>query len=159
MEFRPIGIIHTPNMSSSGTPIQGQLSPIEGEIEVFPEFEEGLSDVEAFSHLIILYVFDRAKQAELKVTPYLDTQQRGLFACRAPARPNPIGLTVVRLREKRGRTLHVEGVDMLDGSPLLDIKPYVPDFDSIPHATRGWLADRLDRPGKSVDADDRFSET
>ena len=156
LELHPIGVIHTPINAPGDAPVQGRLGKIAGEIELHPEYEDALLDIETLSHLIVLYAFHRAKPVRLQVTPYLDTQLRGLFACRAPSRPNPIGFTVVRLIERQGRILKVEGVDMLNGSPLLDLKPYVPDFDSVPDASRGWLEKRLG--GGEVHGDDRFSE-
>jgi tRNA (adenine37-N6)-methyltransferase len=128
--MRPIGIIHSPFTDKTQTPIQSSRSLAIGQVEVYPEFAEGLQDVEGFSHLILLYVFHCSSDYTLRVKPFLDDQQRGLFATRYPARPNPIGLSVVRLLTQRGPVLEIEGVDVLDGTPLLDIKPYVPDFDA-----------------------------
>lgn len=155
----PIGVIHTPFTRPEETPIQGGLAAeTEGQIEVYSDFEEGLADLDGFSHIVVLYAFDRCQGYRLTVTPYLDTTPRGLFATRAPRRPNPIGMTVVRLERVEGRTLHVRGVDMLDGTPLLDIKPHVPTFDA-PEPTRcGWLEPNLAERVAcgSVTADGRF---
>ncbi len=144
-EFKaqPIGIIHSPYTDPKEVPIQGRFSGARGEIEVFPEYEEGLKDVDGFSHLIILYWFHRAEGCSLLVKPFLDDTPRGLFATRYPARPNPIGLSVVRLLERRGNILQIAEVDVLDGTPLLDIKPYVSQFDQRESATIGWLTGRL----------------
>jgi tRNA-Thr(GGU) m(6)t(6)A37 methyltransferase TsaA len=150
---RPIGLIHSPFKQAQGTPIQGVFSPsAEGIVEVFEPFVAGLRDVELFSHIYLLYVFHRAHPAGLTVIPYLDDQERGVFAVRAPARPNPIGLSVVRLLSRDDRRLHVADLDVLDGAPLLDIKPYVPQFDCRPSASSGWLAKHLaDRTAPSAD--------
>ncbi len=155
----PIGTIHTPFRQSSGTPIQGGLSrDAEGEIRLLPAYEPGLTDLKEFSHIIVLYAFHKSAGFKLMVTPFLDTQKRGLFATRAPRRPNPIGMTVVRLLEVDGYTLRVRGVDMLDGTPLLDIKPYVPLFDQRQETRVGWLEPHLKtlEHGPQPTADDRF---
>jgi tRNA (adenine37-N6)-methyltransferase len=140
MDFhlRPIGIIHTPFTEKSHTPIQASLSQAAGTVEVHQEFVAGLQDLEGFSHIILLYVFHESSDYSLLVKPFLDDQLRGLFATRYPARPNPIGLSVVKLISRQGFILQVEGLDMLDGTPLLDIKPYVPDFDVRTGTRSGW---------------------
>lgn len=144
--FRPIGIIHTPFAERAGTPIQGVYAPeARGSVELLPEFAPGLDDLEGFSYLYLLYVFDRAKGYDLKSRPFRDDTRRGVFATRAPRRPNPIGLSVVRLLERDGHTLQVAEVDMLDRTPLLDIKPYVPMFDQREDAAIGWLEASHDR--------------
>jgi len=146
IEFNSIGTIHSPFTDPQGTPIQpAGATGIEGTVEVFPEFVPGLADLDGFSHVILIYHFHRSTDFDLQVTPYLDTRLRGVFATRAPKRPNPIGLSVVRLLEVSGNTLHIEGVDILDGSPLLDIKPYVPDFNAPGQVSTGWLVDVEDR--------------
>jgi tRNA-Thr(GGU) m(6)t(6)A37 methyltransferase TsaA len=144
MEFvmRPIGVVHSPFTDTSQTPIQSTTSEAIGQIEVYPEFADGLQDLDGFSHLHLLYVFHRSSECSLRVKPFLDNRLRGLFATRHPCRPNPIGLSVVHLIERRGNVLEVEGVDMLDGTPLLDIKPYVPDFDIRADVRTGWYATR-----------------
>jgi tRNA-Thr(GGU) m(6)t(6)A37 methyltransferase TsaA len=142
-EFRPIGLIHSPFTRQDQTPIQPYRSTAAGQVELAPEFEAGLQNLEGFSHLILLYYFHQAQPGyDLTVTPFLDDQPKGLFATRYPRRPNSIGLSVVRLVRREGRVLHVEGIDVLDGTPLLDVKPYVPKFDAIPEATLGWLEGR-----------------
>jgi tRNA-Thr(GGU) m(6)t(6)A37 methyltransferase TsaA len=149
IRFKPIGRIRTPFKKAAGMPIQpcgarGQA----GWAELDPEYQAGLLDLEGFSHIILLYYFHRAEGFRLMVTPFLDDRPHGVFATRAPKRPNPIGLSVVRLTRVEGRIIHVLDVDMLDGTPLLDIKPFVPQFDSAagePEDLRlGWLADRIE---------------
>ena len=142
MNLRQIGVIHSPHEQAAGTPLQPSLAAgVMGRVEVLPEFAVGPKDLEGFERIWLVYWFDRAKPAELVVTPYMDTVARGLFATRAPCRPNPIGLSCVRLVRMEGGVLHVEGVDMLDGTPLLDIKPYVPAFDAFRAERIGWLAE------------------
>ncbi|MEW6181075.1 MAG: tRNA (N6-threonylcarbamoyladenosine(37)-N6)-methyltransferase TrmO [Chloroflexota bacterium] len=137
--LKPIGIIHTPFTRKEETPIQSSRSAAEGRVLVFPEYSAGLEGIEGFSHLILLYLWHQAPaQVALRVKPFLGERETGLFATRYPCRPNPIGLSVVRLLERRGNELHIRGADMLDGSPLLDIKPYVPDFDVHPAERTGW---------------------
>jgi tRNA (adenine37-N6)-methyltransferase len=135
----PIGIIHSPHVRADETPIQPVFAAgVAGRVEVFPEYEDGLLDVEGFSHLHLIYAFDRAAESRLQVVPFLDEEVRGVFATRAPARPNPLGLSLVRLVRREGRILHVEDIDVLDGTPLLDIKPYVRRFDERKEARSGW---------------------
>jgi tRNA-Thr(GGU) m(6)t(6)A37 methyltransferase TsaA len=140
--MKPIGVIHSPFTDKSQTPIQPSRSQAIGQVEVYPEFAEGLQDVEGFSHIILLYVFHCSSGYVLQVKPFLDDQLRGLFATRHPCRPNPIGLSVVRLLERRDNVLEIEAADMLDGTPLLDIKPYVPEFDVRMEVRTGWYARR-----------------
>jgi len=140
MEITPIGTIHSPFTSLEGMPIQpAGADEVPGTIEVNREFIAGLKDLDGFSHLILLYQFHRSEGYKLEVIPFMDDQPRGLFATRAPKRPNPIGLSVVRLERVAGNILHVKGIDVLDGTPLLDIKPYVPQFDSRGEVRTGWL--------------------
>lgn len=157
-KFQQIGVIRTSFSEKKGTPIQGHLAPeTSGVIEVFPEFAEGLKDIEGFSHIMVVYCFHRSEGYKLLARPFLDDVERGVFAIRAPRRPNPIGLTSVRLVKREENILHVTGVDMLDGTPLLDIKPYVPEFDHFDRIKRGWLEGRLDKPDRAQ-ADDRFGK-
>ena len=138
--YTPIGTIHTPHKQRAGMPIQPTgAKGIRGTIEVYPQFVEGLADLEGFSHIVLLYHFHQSEGYRLTVTPFMDTQPRGLFATRAPKRPNPIGLSVVRLVGVEGNIVTIENVDMLDGTPLLDIKPYVPEFDTPEVVRVGWL--------------------
>jgi tRNA (adenine37-N6)-methyltransferase len=144
MEFtmKSIGVIHSPFTDKKQTPIQSARSQAIGQVEVYPEFVEGLQDTEGFSHLILLYAFHQSEGYLLHVKPFLDDQLRGLFATRHPCRPNPIGLSIVRLTARHGNVLEIEGVDVLDGTPLLDIKPYVPDFDVRDDTRVGWYETR-----------------
>ena len=146
-ELVAIGTIHTPFSTKDDAPIQGAFHPEhEGTVDVLPEFAEGLADIDGFTHLILLYEFDRAAPVEMRRSTFLSDETHGLFATRHPARPNPIGLTVVRLLGRDGTRLRVGGIDVLDGTPLLDIKPYVPRFDCFPEASEGWIAGRPERP-------------
>lgn len=156
--FKPIGVIHTPFSRPKGTPIQpSRSSHARGTIEILPEFVPGLKDLDGFSHLILLYHFHLSEGFELSVIPYLDVQPRGLFATRAPRRPNGIGLSVVRLLEIDGGTMQIEDVDMVDGTPLLDIKPFVPVFEKVDDCRLGWLEGKADR-AKDTSADERFTD-
>jgi tRNA-Thr(GGU) m(6)t(6)A37 methyltransferase TsaA len=154
MNLIPIGIIHSPHQRADGTPIQAALAAgVKGTVEIFPEYVEGLRDLDGFERVWLVYWFDRAKAAELVVTPYLDTTPRGLFATRAPCRPNPIGLSAVRLLAVTGPILQVDGLDILDNTPLLDIKPYIPAFDAFEAKRIGWCAEPR---GNGTVADGRF---
>jgi tRNA-Thr(GGU) m(6)t(6)A37 methyltransferase TsaA len=138
--FIPIGIIHSPFTEISGMPIQPNgARGIMGTVEIYDEYKEGLMDISGFSHLFLVYAFHRCVSFALAVTPFLDTKPHGVFATRAPKRPNAIGLSIVRLREVKETTLSVEDVDILDCTPLLDVKPYIPVFDAYPEAASGWL--------------------
>lgn len=139
MRVQPIGIIHTPFTAKKATPIQPFRSKADGRVEVFEKYKEGLSDIEGFSYIILIYRFHKSRGYKLTVKPFLDTQLRGLFATRYPRRPNQIGMSVVRLKKRRGRFLYVKGIDALDGTPLLDIKPYVPTFAAKKRVRIGWL--------------------
>jgi tRNA-Thr(GGU) m(6)t(6)A37 methyltransferase TsaA len=156
--LKPVGTIRTEFTRTDGMAIQSVFAPdSRGTVEVFPEFEEALQDLEGFSHLFLIYIFHRAGPATLRCIPYLDDTLRGVFATRAPSRPNPIGLSVVRLLERQGNILKIAEVDILDGTPLLDIKPFVPRYDHRDEARVGWLSKRLkDCPRPT--ADDRFGE-
>ncbi|MFW6198360.1 MAG: tRNA (N6-threonylcarbamoyladenosine(37)-N6)-methyltransferase TrmO [Acidobacteriota bacterium] len=156
IEFRPIGIIHSPFTETAGMPIQppGAVG-VRGRAEVFEEFRPGLDDLDGFSHVILLYHFHRSRPAELRVVPFLDSRPRGLFATRAPSRPNPIGLSLVRLDGIEDGVLHVRDVDILDGTPLLDIKPHVPEFDTGTEVRTGWLEEAREEASRRR-ADDRF---
>jgi tRNA-Thr(GGU) m(6)t(6)A37 methyltransferase TsaA len=152
----PIGVIHSPFTDVAGMPIQPNgARGIRGTVEIFEEFNEGLNDIEGFSRIILIYAFHRCQSYQLTVTPFLDTTPRGVFATRAPRRPNPIGLSIVRLIEVKGATLVIEDVDILDGTPLLDLKPYVPAFDSYPDASSGWL-EYVANGAESFRSDKRF---
>jgi len=156
--FRPIGHIRTPFREPVGMPVQGLLTDTEGTVELLPELEPGLTDIEGFSHLILLYAFNRTgSSVPLLQRPLLEDVEHGVFAIRSPVRPNPIGLTVVRLLGREGCRLRVRGVDMLDGTPLLDLKPYVARFDAPAECRCGWLEPHLDRAGEAR-ADNRFDD-
>ena len=149
--YRPIGIIHTPYAAKEDTPIQGCFSPGNcGEIELYPEYAEGLENIEGFSHLILLYHFHKAEGFQLKTKPFLDKEKKGIFSIRYFARPNPIGLSVVKLLQVNGNHLEIGEVDMLDGTPLLDIKPYVPQFDIKEHVKDGWYPTASERSKYTV---------
>ncbi|MDY6843605.1 MAG: tRNA (N6-threonylcarbamoyladenosine(37)-N6)-methyltransferase TrmO [Thermodesulfobacteriota bacterium] len=141
--LKPIGIIHTSYHTKEEIPYQGCLSQEIGEIEIFKEYEDALCDLTGFSHVILLYHFHQSVGYSLKVRPFFDTTLRGLFATRYPKRPNPIGLSVVTLLEKSGSVLKIANVDMLNGTPLLDIKPYVSQFDHKEEIKIGWLEGKL----------------
>jgi tRNA-Thr(GGU) m(6)t(6)A37 methyltransferase TsaA len=143
--FQPIAVIHSPYTSTAAIPKGcGAKHDVDGTIEVLPQFERGLTDIEGFSHLYVLWVFDRVEGFELLATPPTDTRPHGVFATRAPRRPNPIGLTVVELLKREGAVLYVRGLDMLEGTPVLDLKPYL---SGVPAESlrRGWLAEAEER--------------
>ena len=142
--FRPIGIIHSEHISPDATPIQPVYArDCPGRVELFPEFVDGLADIEGFSHLYLLYWLHRADPPQLRVKPYLADVEHGIFATRAPCRPNPLGLSLVRLIRRDGHVLHLAGVDVLDGTPLLDLKPYAPRYDTVENPRGGWT-DQID---------------
>jgi len=156
ISIRPIGLIRSPIKDPEGAPIQPSgAKGLKGRAELEQKYSEGFKDLEGFSHLIIIYLFHLSQGYSLTVKPFLDKTERGLFATRAPRRPNPIGLSVVRLEKIEGSTLHLLDVDMVDGTPILAIKPYVPMFDSKPEAKVGWLSGR-DRDAEEMKSDGRF---
>jgi tRNA (adenine37-N6)-methyltransferase len=156
MQLLEIGRIHTPFKQATGTPIQPvRANGVEGYIEIAPQYAAALKDLGGFDRIWLLYWFDRASAAKLAVIPYRDVVERGLFSTRAPARINPIGLSNVRLLEITGTRLRIAEVDILDDTPLLDIKPYVPQYDNYPVQRCGWVDGVPDRP---VVADDRFEQ-
>ena len=139
LKYEPIGIIHTPFREKKTTPIQGVFAPDStGKVEVFPQYVNGLKDIAGFSHLILIYHFHLAEGYSLKTRPFLDNKSRGIFSIRHFNRPNPIGISVVRLDDVKGNILTVGEVDVIDGTPLLDIKPYMPDFDARQNVRKGW---------------------
>jgi len=154
--LNPIGTIHTPFKKRGGMPIQpAGAAGVKGTVEVFADYQAGLKDLDGFSHVTLLFFLHRSRGFDLEVIPFMDTRPRGLFATRAPRRPNPIGLSTVQLDRVEGGILHIRNVDILDGTPLLDIKPYVPEFDSPKQIRTGWL----EQARKTVDkrkSDDRF---
>lgn len=155
-ELKPIGIIHSPFKALDGMPIQPTgAADVKGRVDVFEEYRAGLKDLDGFSHIILLYQFHRSRGFDLTVVPFMDSTPRGLFATRAPKRPNPIGFSVVQLDKIEGGRMHIRKVDILDGTPLLDIKPYVPEFDAPVGVRTGWL----ETAGKTVrdrKSDNRF---
>ncbi len=157
IRYKPIGIIHSPFKEPSGTPIQpAGARDIEGTVEIASEYVEGLEDVEGFSHIILIYHFHLSRGYFLKVKPYMDEESRGVFATRAPSRPNPIGISIVRLVRVDGNVLYIKDVDIVEGTPLLDIKPYVPEFDTRKVEKIGWLKKNLNKLSGARD-DGRFS--
>ncbi|MHC1783715.1 MAG: tRNA (N6-threonylcarbamoyladenosine(37)-N6)-methyltransferase TrmO [Anaerolineaceae bacterium] len=141
--MKAIGVIHTPLTEKKDAPIQSSRSDISGTVEVFPEYLEGLEGIEDFSHIYLFYGFHCAeKEVSLKVQPFLDDQLHGIFATRYPCRPNPLGFSVVQFIEKHENMLSFKGADMLDGTPLLDIKPYIPEFDIFKVEKTGWYKNR-----------------
>lgn len=156
MVLRVVGRIQTPFGEGEGTPIQTVYAEgAEGTVVLDESFAPALDDLEGFERLWLLYWMDRVVPFRPRVVPYRDTRERGLFATRSPCRPNPIGLSAVRLLRREGHVLHVAGVDILDGTPLLDVKPYVPEFDAFPSSKAGWLdaggADRRIADGRFHD--------
>lgn len=154
--LHPIGKISSPYHDPTGMPIQPRAAlGVKGQVILDPSYSVGLKDLEGFSHIILIYYFHRSGEGDLLVKPFLDDQKHGVFATRAPRRPNSIGISVVKLIRIQENTLEVENVDILDDTPLLDIKPYIPDFDHTEDVRIGWLENRRDKiPGKR--SDDRF---
>ena len=158
IQYCPIGIIHTPYKSPAGTPIQPPASKgVEADVEVFEKYAEGLTDLGEFSHIYLIYHFHLSRKFSLKVKPFLDNEYHGLFATRAPSRPNSIGLSIVRLTGIKENILHVKNIDILDGTPLLDIKPYVPEFDIRKVSKIGWMDKKIKNLAEVQD-DGRFVE-
>jgi len=158
INYKPIGVIHSPFKEPKGTPIQPTAAKgIEGMVEVFPEYAEGLKDVEGFSHIILIYHFHLSKGFSLKVKPYMDNEAHGVFAMRGPSRPNPIGISTVRLVRIEENILYIQDTDIVDGTPLLDIKPYVPEFDTRVGERVGWLEKNVYKLSLSKD-DGRFTK-
>ena len=139
IEFRPIGIINTPHTNLSEIPIQPVFAEgIKGTVTIDPSYSDGLKDLDGFSHIFIFYCFHKWKEMKLIVRPYLEDKEHGVFATRAVSRPNPLGLSLVKLVSIQKNVLHIEDVDILDGTPLIDIKPYFKRFDSREHVRSGW---------------------
>jgi tRNA-Thr(GGU) m(6)t(6)A37 methyltransferase TsaA len=156
IEYQPIGIIHTPFENPVGMPIQpAGAAGISGSVQLFPEYAAGLQDLAGFSHIILLYHFHRSAGFDLMTTPFMGKQEHGLFATRTPRRPNPIGLSTVKLISVEEHILHIEEVDMLNGTPLLDVKPYVPEFDRLKDCCTGWLEEERGKVHNHK-SDDRF---
>ena len=158
IEYTQIGIIHTPFKTPAGTPIQPTgADGVEAKVEVFPEYSEGLADLEGFSHAILVYHFHLSKEFNLRVKPFLDSELRGLFATRAPARPNPVGISVVRLVKVDDAVLYIKDIDVVDKTPLLDIKPYIPEFDIRKVDRTGWIGEKAKKVKRTQD-DGRFAK-
>ena len=158
IEYNPIGLIHSPYKEPEGTPIQAvAATDTEATVEIYPEYVMGLKDIEGFSHLILLYHLHRIRPSGLLVKPFLDNELHGIFATRSPGRPNPIGFSVVRLIKVDGNVLLIRDVDILDQTPVLDIKPYVADFDVRRVEKNGWFADNVCKLNKTKD-DGRFTK-
>ncbi len=158
IKYIQIGIIRSPFQKPEGTPIQPRAAKgIGGTVEVFKEYAEGLKDLDGFSHIILVYHFHLSKESSLKVKPFMDSRTHGVFSTRAPGRPNPIGISVVRLIKIEGNILHVNDLDIVDGTPLLDIKPYVPEFDIREAYKKGWLEKTIVKLPTSKD-DGRFTK-
>ncbi|HOD34909.1 MAG TPA: tRNA (N6-threonylcarbamoyladenosine(37)-N6)-methyltransferase TrmO [Syntrophales bacterium] len=158
VQYKPIGIIYSPFDVPEGTPIQpAGARGVAGRVEVFPEYVEGLKDVEGFSHILLIYHFHLSRKSSLTVKPYLDSHLRGVFATRSPSRPNPIGISVVRLNRVEGAILHILDIDVVNGTPLLDVKPYVPAFDvDVSDPVKiGWLEGLVGK-ASTVKDDGRF---
>ncbi len=154
--YMPIGIVRSPFKQIGGMPVQPEgARGISGTIEIDPAYVSGLKDLGGFSHLILLYHFHLSEGYSLVVKPFLDDKHHGVFATRAPRRPNSIGISVVRLTGVEGHILHIEDVDIVDGTPLLDIKPYVPELDAHRAEKIGWFAGKVQRVGETR-ADERF---
>lgn len=156
INYHPIGIIKTPFDSKEGMPIQPSgASRIKGTIEIYTEYAEGLKDLDGFSHIILIYHFHESKDYKLMVKPFMDDKLRGVFSTRAPKRPNAIGLSVVKLNKIEGNILYIENIDVLSNTPLLDIKPFIPDVDSPAVEKLGWLQNKSDQM-KEKKSDNRF---
>jgi len=156
--YEPIGTIHSPFKNLEGMPIQPiGAKDVKGEISLKEEFKEGLKDLEGFSHIILIYHLHLSKGYQLHVKPFLDDTERGVFATRAPKRPNPIGTSVVRLENIEGSKIYISNVDIVDGTPLLDIKPYIPNFDKRKgeKVCIGWFEDKHEEANDKK-SDDRF---
>lgn len=155
--FNPIGVIHTPFKDIKNMPIQPVAAGgVKGTIELLPEYADGLKDLEGFSYITLIYHFHKVNGYQLQVVPFMDTEKHGIFACKAPKRPNPVGISTVKLTGIKGNVIHIEEVDMLDGTPLIDIKPFYPRYDNREHASAGWLEKSKYVSLDDLRADERF---
>ena len=158
LNLKPIGFIKTSFKTKEGMPIQPTgAKGIKGTVEIDSQYSDGLKDLDGFSHVILIYHFHLTKTYELIVKPFMDDQLHGIFSTRAPKRPNPIGLSVVKLNKMEGNILHIENIDVLDGTPLLDIKPFIPDVDSPDVQKLGWLEGKSNKMGEQK-SDKRFKD-
>lgn len=155
VEMKPIARLRTPFKTVEEMPIQSRLSSAEGWIDLNAEYVQGLKDLEGFSHLILIYHFHKSERVDVQSSPFVDDAVHGIFAIRSPNRPNHLGMSVVELLRIEGHQVYFKGADMLDGTPLLDLKPYIPEFDSVQNARTGWMTQLKDRL-KSARSDDRF---
>ncbi len=154
--YKPIGVVHSPFKEPKNVPIQAAASKgTYGTIEIYPEYVEGLKDLEGFSHIILLYHLHLIKDCSLMVKPFLDDKLHGVFATRSPGRPNKLGISIVRLTGIENGILNIQDIDIVDGTPLLDIKPYVPKFDYRRNAKIGWFKDKINKLDSAKD-DGRF---
>jgi tRNA-Thr(GGU) m(6)t(6)A37 methyltransferase TsaA len=154
IKFQPIGRIYTDFKEKTNVPIQPIFSESKGRIEIESEYAAGLKDLEDFSHIFLIYYFNKSKKYSLTVKPFLEDEERGVFATRAPNRPNGIGISIVKLNKIEGNILYISNVDIINNTPLLDIKPYVRDFDSVQSNKQGWIEGKIK---KNHYSDDRFS--
>jgi tRNA-Thr(GGU) m(6)t(6)A37 methyltransferase TsaA len=155
--INPIGIIHTPHTDIKNMPIQPIAAEgIKGYIELLPEYVQGLKDLDGFSHITLIYRFHKISGYSLEVIPFMDDKPRGIFATKAPKRPNAIGISTVKLVNIEDNIIHVEQVDMLDGTPLIDIKPFYPRYDNRENVKIGWLEKNKDLPLYKLRSDERF---
>jgi tRNA (adenine37-N6)-methyltransferase len=144
--YKSIGVIHSPFKEPKNVPIQAAASKgTEGTIEIYPQYVQGLTDLEGFSHIILLYHLHLVTDSPLMVKPFLDDKLHGVFATRSPARPNRIGFSIVRLQRIEGNVLYIQNLDVIEGTPLLDIKPYIPAFDCVQTDKIGWFSGKLDK--------------
>jgi len=147
IKLKPIGIIHTPYKNPQDIPIQGTFNKkVKGKVTLFKKYKEGLKDIEGFSHIILIYYFHRSRKEKLVEQPYLENNEHGIFAIRSPNRPNHIGFSIVKLEKVKDNIIVFSEVDILDGTPLLDIKPYVSYFDSRTNVKNGWLSSHFEKP-------------
>jgi tRNA (adenine37-N6)-methyltransferase len=159
INYKPIGIIRTPHQKTKGIPIQPAAAKgITGTVEVYKDYVPGLKDLNGFSHIILIYHFHLSTGYQLEVKPFLDDNLHGVFSTRAPRRPNSIGLSVVKLTKVENNILYIENVDMVNDTPLLDIKPYVSEFNAVENSTIGWLTDSIHKfPNRK--SDNRFDSS
>ncbi|MFA9388928.1 MAG: tRNA (N6-threonylcarbamoyladenosine(37)-N6)-methyltransferase TrmO [Prolixibacteraceae bacterium] len=158
IKYKSIGMIHTSFVATNGMPIQPHgAKETEGIVELDIELLPGLIDVEGFSHLILLYHFHQVKGHKLSVVPFMDKQPHGIFATRSPVRPNPIGISIVKLKRVEENLIYFEGADMLNGTPLIDIKPFFVKYDNRPDAVSGWLDQQKGIDITKIKADERFN--
>ena len=156
--YKPIGVIRSPFKKPKGTPIQSSSAKgVKGTVEIFPEYVEGLQDINGFSHIILIYHFHLSKKSSLKAMPFMDDKIHGIFAIRGSSRPNPIGISIVRLLRVDENVLYIQNIDIVDETPLLDIKPYVPEFDKAESTKIGWIRGNIDKLSKTTD-DGRFTK-